>query len=103
MVFGGIRPHAFEQRDRGGADEASVLMKRGRRGRSGLLFHNHLSFNSTVKTLFSNLAGLGDSVAMDMGSPMWRRRVPISTTSSSPFLKSPTSPLTANGSCKRTS
>ena len=34
---------------------------------------------------------------MDLGKPMWRRSVPTSTTSSSPFLKRPTSPLVANG------
>ena len=45
----------------------------------------------------------GESAAIDVGRPMCRRSVPISTTSSSPFLNSPTSPLAANGSCSRTS
>src|ERR1017187_2278320 len=68
-----------------------------------LLFHIHVSFISTVRILFSNVARLGERAAIETGRPMCRRSVPISTTSSSPFLKRPTSPLTANGSRRRIS
>ena len=66
-------------------------------------FDRQGSFISTVNILFCNEARVGVSAAMEVGSPMWRRNVPISTTSSSPFLNSPTSPFIANGSRSRTS
>src|SRR5262249_1730204 len=56
------------------------------------------SFFSTVRPRSSNLALAGVNVAMVRGKPIWRRSVPTSTTSSSPFLKRPTSPFAANGS-----
>jgi len=48
------------------------------------------------------LCAAGERPAIEVGNPMCRRSVPISTTSSSPFLNSPTSPFAANGSCSRT-
>jgi hypothetical protein len=64
---------------------------------------HYASFISTVKTRFFNRALTGNNPAIDRGSPTWRRSVPISTTSSSPFLNNPISPLVANGSSTRTS
>src|ERR1700733_11498377 len=61
------------------------------------------SFISTVNILFCNEARVGVSAAMDVGSPIWRRSVPICTTSSSPFLNKPISPFTATVSRSRTS
>src|ERR1035438_6091696 len=63
-----------------------------------LLFTHTISLISTVRIFFSNRAFDGVSEAMLVGSPMCRRRVPISTTSSSPFLNNPTSPFAAKGS-----
>src|SRR5579862_2490453 len=61
------------------------------------------SFISTVSSRFSSFAPAGTSVAIDRGKPMWRRSVPTSTTSSSPFLNSPISPFVVNGNRSRTS
>ena len=56
-----------------------------------------------VMKVVQKVARAGMSEAIEVGSPMWRRKVPISTTSSSPFLNSPTSPLAAKGRRRRTS
>ena len=58
---------------------------------------SQLSFISTVNILFSNFARSGERPAMEVGKPMWRRSVPISTTSSSPFLNRPTLALGREG------
>src|SRR5262249_38497987 len=102
MVARGVRPHPLQNRDRRSAKKAAGVGRR-RRGRIGGFFHFQLSFISTVRTLFSNLARLGERPAIEVGRPMWRRSVPTCTTNSSPFLNSPTSPLAANGNCRRTS
>ena len=57
--------------------------------RSGLLLAHDASFNSTVRIPSSSRARPGSNRAIDVGSPMCRRSVPIWTTSSSPFLNSP--------------
>src|SRR5580704_1557858 len=59
------------------------------------VWHNQFSLISTVNILFSNFACAGERAAMDVGRPMCRRRVPICTTNSSPFLNNPTSPFMA--------
>ena len=96
VIVGGFGPQALQHGNRGGADETSRLMGVGLASPC-MLFHGQLSFISTVRTWFSNLARLGERPAMETGRPMCRRSVPISTTSSSPFLNKPTSPLTAKG------
>src|ERR1035437_282217 len=96
----GLRPALLDHRQNAAKKAAGVR----RPGVGGfLLFHIHVSFISTVRILFSNVARLGERAAIESGRPMCRRSVPISTTSSSPFLKRPTSPLTANGSRRRIS
>src|ERR1700751_2484633 len=86
------------------AAQAALLIERWRRVlRSCLLFAHCASFISTVRIRFSSRARVGTSVVIERGRPMWRRSVPISTTSSSPFLNNPTSPLVANGKRSRTS
>src|ERR1700749_1552031 len=96
MIPGGVVPDLLRERDRGGTEETVAAGFR-------LLVHNQLSFISTVNTLFSNFARPGERAASEVGNPTCRRRVPICTTSSSPFLNRPTSPFAAKGSCRRTS
>src|ERR1700679_1156353 len=98
-------PQMFQHGDRGVADKTSALMGALVMGMpcTSRLFHNQISFISTVRTLLSNLARLGERPAIETGKPMCRRSVPISTTSSSPFLNRPTSPFTAKGNCSFTS
>src|SRR5438445_2735355 len=86
------------------AAQAALLNKRlGRILLSCFLFAHCASFISTVRIRFSSRARAGISVAIERGMPIWRRSVPTSTTSSSPFLNSPISPLVANGKRSRTS
>ncbi len=102
-----LRPDVIHQRldlRRRRRRRRSSLAHAARMLSGALLFvHCQPSFISTVNILFCNEARVGVSAAMEVGSPMWRRSVPISTTSSSPFLNSPISPFTANGSRSRTS
>src|SRR5262245_47320786 len=67
------------------------------------LFVHIASWSSTTNRPPSSRARTGESPVIDWGRPTWRRTVPTSITSSSPFLKSPTSPLAANGAWRRTS
>src|SRR5580658_6919893 len=104
VIVSGFGPQALQHWDRGGADKTSGLMATLLMGallmsrpRASLLFHSQLSFISTVSTRLSNLARLGERPAIETGKPMCRRSVPISTTSSSPFLNNPTSPFIAKG------
>src|SRR5580658_434892 len=99
VIVGGFGPQTFQHGDRGGADKTSGLMGALllRMPCASLLFHSQLSFISTVNIRLSNLARLGERPAMETGRPICRRSVPISTTSSSPFLNSPTSPFIAKG------
>jgi hypothetical protein len=113
MLAGVFRPDMIEEGlDLGRCDvakETAVGMPRRAMLRRALLFvhitflSDQPSFISTVNILFCNEARVGVRAAMEVGNPMWRRNVPISTTSSSPFLNSPTSPFIANGSRRRTS
>ena len=59
-----------------------------------------LSYTSLMRIVSlspSRVAFEGIKADMLLGRPMCRRKVPICTTSSSPFLKSPTSPFRMNG------
>src|SRR5271165_2873801 len=85
---------------------AQTALLHNRLGRillSCILFLHCASFISTVSIRFSSRARAGTSAAIERGRPIWRRSVPTSTTSSSPFLNSPISPLVANGTLSRTS
>src|SRR6516162_9646902 len=85
------------------AAQAALLTNRLRRTLlSCFLFAHCASFISTVRIRFSRRARAGTNVAIERGSPIWRLSVPTSTTSSSPFLNSPISPLVANGRRSRT-
>src|ERR1039458_673473 len=87
------RPQLFQKRHRHVAHEAAV--SGGLCALAGGLVvafsHLQLSFISTVRIRFSSLARVGAKPAMEVGRPMCRRSVPISTTNSSPFLNNPTS------------
>src|SRR5208283_4987326 len=93
------RPQLFQERHRHVAHEAAVpgSLCACAGGLVVAFSHLQLSFISTVRIRFSSLARVGARPAIEVGRPMCRRSVPISTTSSSPFLNNPTSPLAAKG------
>lgn len=65
--------------------------------RSLRCFAHTFSPSSTISLRFSSLARSGCKPAIVVGNPTWRRMVPTSITSSSPFLNTPTSPFSAKG------
>src|ERR1039458_4590429 len=87
MVLGGVGPGLPEERLHIQTVEAARSVNVW-----FFVWHNQFCLISTVNTLFSNFACAGVRAAMEVGRPMCRRRVPIWTTNSSPFLNSPTSP-----------
>src|SRR5277367_6233433 len=68
------------------AEETAIMDMLMLMRRALLFVHFQPSLSSTVNILFCSDARVGMSAAIDVGNPMCRRSVPISTTSSSPFL-----------------